>query len=111
MLGATSDLFRHGQYGLLPQLGHLVPLRADSTEAKLLVERDLAGADDEGDHDDDLASQEHNIMKKWLEEYIELPHEGVGLCVAHAFIVNSAEQEDWTSRQPWKDENQTHNGE
>ena len=72
----------------LPQLGALL---VASNDEKLIDERTQTEL---------LANSAE--YKEFLNEYAELPHEGIGLIIANAFMAEHAERARWEDQQPWK---------
>ena len=71
----------------LPQLGALLEASSDET---LKDQRSGAELLEKGDE-----------YKEFLNEYAELPHEGIGLIVANAFMTEYAERKQWEESKPW----------
>ena len=107
----TLSARRTGHYDLLPQLGAIISLgEPNSSELQVLVGCEAAERSKEGtDVEDSEDKIRQNCMTKWLEVYAELPHEGIGLCVANAFVEAFEERDAWAVSKPWRDNAQLHN--
>ena len=98
---------RTGHYDLLPQLGGLISLgEPNSRELKVLLGSVAMARANEGiDVSEGDKMLRHDCMAKWLNVYAELPHEGIGLCVANAFVEAFPERDSWAVQKPWRDSN------
>ena len=76
----------------LPQLGVLL------VASELIDERSGAGL-----LGGPTKSSAHENYKEFLNEYAELPHEGIGLIVANAFMAEDEERALWKNDKPWNE--------
>ena len=72
----------------LPQLGALLEASSDETLKDVRSGAELLEKGDE--------------YKEFLNEYAELPHEGIGLIIANAFMAEYAERKQWEEDKPWR---------